>query len=35
LGGGAPDAAKAALWLSAGFAGTALVVGSFRLRLQR
>ncbi|HYD08263.1 MAG TPA: MFS transporter [Reyranella sp.] len=34
-GGGAAEAAKAALWLSAGFAGTALVVGSFRLRLQR
>jgi DHA2 family multidrug resistance protein-like MFS transporter len=34
-GGGAADAAQAALWLSAGFAGTALVVGSFRLRLQR
>jgi MFS transporter, DHA2 family, multidrug resistance protein len=34
-GGGAADAAKAALWLSAGFACTALVVGSFRLRLQR
>jgi DHA2 family multidrug resistance protein-like MFS transporter len=34
-GGGAADAAKAALWLSAGFAGTALIVGSFRLRLQR
>ena len=34
-GGGAADAAKAALWLSAAFAGTALVVGSFRLRLQR
>lgn len=34
-GGGAADAAKAALWLAAGFAGTALVVGSFRLRLQR
>jgi len=33
--GGATNAAKAALWLSAGFAGTALVVGSFRLRLQR
>jgi DHA2 family multidrug resistance protein-like MFS transporter len=33
--GGAANAAKAALWLSAGFAGTALVVGSFRLRLQR
>jgi MFS transporter, DHA2 family, multidrug resistance protein len=34
-GGGAADAAKAALWLSAGFAGTALFVGSFRLKLQR
>jgi DHA2 family multidrug resistance protein-like MFS transporter len=34
-GGGAADAAKAALWLSASFAATALVVGSFRLRLQR
>jgi DHA2 family multidrug resistance protein-like MFS transporter len=34
-GGGAADAAKAALWLSAGFAGTALFVGSFRMRLQR
>lgn len=34
-GGGAADAAKAALWLSASFAGTALVVGSFRLKLQR
>jgi DHA2 family multidrug resistance protein-like MFS transporter len=34
-GGGAADAAKAALWLSAIFAGTALIVGSFRLRLQR
>ena len=33
--GGAALAAKAALWLSATFAGTALVVGSFRLRLQR
>jgi len=34
-GGGAADAAKAALWLSAAFAGSALVIGSFRLRLQR
>jgi DHA2 family multidrug resistance protein-like MFS transporter len=34
-GGGAADAAKAALWLAAGFAGTALFVSSFRLRLQR
>ena len=34
-GGGAADAAKAALWLSAGFAGTALFIGSFRMRLQR
>jgi DHA2 family multidrug resistance protein-like MFS transporter len=34
-GGGAADAAKAALWLSAGFAGTALFVGSFRMRMQR
>ncbi|MBS0524770.1 MAG: MFS transporter [Proteobacteria bacterium] len=34
-GGGAADAARAALWLSAGFAGTALFVGSFRMRLQR
>jgi DHA2 family multidrug resistance protein-like MFS transporter len=34
-GGGAADAAKAALWLSASFAATALVVGSFRMRLQR
>ena len=34
-GGGAADATKAALWLSAAFAGTALIVGSFRLRLQR
>src|SRR5205814_7288272 len=31
-GGGAPDAAKAALWLSAGFAATGLLVGSFRLK---
>ncbi len=30
--GGAADAARAALWLGAGFAGTALVVGSLRLR---
>jgi MFS transporter, DHA2 family, multidrug resistance protein len=30
--GGAPDAARAALWLAAGFALTALVVGSLRLR---
>jgi MFS transporter, DHA2 family, multidrug resistance protein len=34
-GGGAADAAKAALWLSATFCGTALVVGSFRLKMQR
>jgi DHA2 family multidrug resistance protein-like MFS transporter len=34
-GGGAAGAAKAAIWLSAGFAGTALVIGSFRLRMQR
>jgi DHA2 family multidrug resistance protein-like MFS transporter len=34
-GGGAADAAKAALWLSAAFCATALVVGSFRLRMQR
>ena len=34
-GGGAADAAKAALWLSAGFAGAALVIGSFRMGLQR
>jgi DHA2 family multidrug resistance protein-like MFS transporter len=34
-GGGAADAAKAALWLSAGFAGTALFIGSFRMRMQR
>ena len=30
--GGAVDAARAALWLAAGFAATALVVGSLRLR---
>jgi DHA2 family multidrug resistance protein-like MFS transporter len=34
-GGGAADAAKAALWLSAAFCGTGLVVGSFRLKMQR
>lgn len=34
-GGGGADAAKAALWLGAAFAGTALLVGSFRLRMQR
>jgi DHA2 family multidrug resistance protein-like MFS transporter len=34
-GGGGTDAAKAALWLGAGFAGSALVIGSFRLRMQR
>jgi DHA2 family multidrug resistance protein-like MFS transporter len=34
-GGGAADAAKAALWLSAAFAGAALVIGSFRMKLQR
>lgn len=34
-GGGAADAAKAALWLSATFCATALVVGSFRLKMQR
>jgi len=34
-GGGAADAAKAAMWLSAGFAATALVIGSLRMRLQR
>ena len=31
-GGGAPEAARAAIWLAAGFAATALVVGSLRLR---
>ncbi len=34
-GGGAAEAAKAALWLSASFAGTALVIGSLRMKLQR
>jgi DHA2 family multidrug resistance protein-like MFS transporter len=34
-GGGANDAAHAALWLAAGFAGTALVIGSFRMSMQR
>ncbi|MGE5150691.1 MAG: MFS transporter [Rhodospirillaceae bacterium] len=34
-GGGAAEAAKAALWLSAAFCATALVVGSFRLKMQR
>ena len=29
------DAAHAALWLGAAFAGTALVVGSFRMKMQR
>ncbi len=33
--GGAGEAARAALWLAAAFAGVALVVGSFRMRLQR
>jgi len=33
--GGASVAAHAALWLGAGFAGTALVVGSFRMKMQR
>ncbi|MCX7361639.1 MAG: MFS transporter [Alphaproteobacteria bacterium] len=32
-GGGAADAARAAIWLAAGFAGTALIVGSLRIRL--
>ena len=31
-GGGAPEAARAAIWLASGFAATALVVGSLRLR---
>lgn len=31
-GGGAADAARAAIWLAAGFAGMALVIGSLRLR---
>jgi len=30
--GGAADAARAAIWLAAGFAGVALVIGSLRLR---
>jgi DHA2 family multidrug resistance protein-like MFS transporter len=34
-GGGASDAAHAALWLGAAFAGTALVIGSFRMNMQR
>lgn len=34
-GGGANDAAHAALWLAAGFAGSALVIGSFRMKMQR
>jgi DHA2 family multidrug resistance protein-like MFS transporter len=34
-GGGGADAAKAAIWLGAAFAGSALVIGSFRLRMQR
>ncbi len=33
--GGAGEAARAAIWLAAAFAGVALVVGSFRMRLQR
>ncbi|MGE0576910.1 MAG: MFS transporter [Reyranella sp.] len=32
-GSAAADAARAAIWLGAGFAGTALVIGSLRLRL--
>lgn len=31
----AADASRAAMWLSAAFAGTALIVGSMRLKLQR
>ena len=31
----ASAAAHAALWLGAGFAGTALVIGSFRMKMQR
>ncbi|CAN5758524.1 MFS transporter [soil metagenome] len=31
-GGGAADAARATIWLAAGFAGAALVIGSLRLR---
>ena len=34
-GGGAADAARTALWLAAAFAGTALIVGSLRMKLQR
>jgi DHA2 family multidrug resistance protein-like MFS transporter len=34
-GGGGADAAKAAIWLGAAFAGSALVIGSFRLKMQR
>ena len=34
-GGGAADASRAALWLGTSFAGVALVVGSFRMKLQR
>ena len=34
-GSGAADASRAALWLGACFAGVALVVGSFRMRMQR
>ena len=34
-GGGAAEAARAAIWLGAGFAGVALVVGSLRMKLQR
>ena len=33
-GGGAADAARAALWLGASFAGAALVIGSLRIRLR-
>jgi MFS transporter, DHA2 family, multidrug resistance protein len=32
-GGGAADAARAALWLGAAFAAIALVIGSLRIRL--
>ncbi len=34
-GGGARDAAHAALWLSTGFAATALLISSFRMNMQR
>jgi DHA2 family multidrug resistance protein-like MFS transporter len=34
-GDGAPVAAHAALWLGAAFSGTALIVGSFRMKMQR